>query len=405
MAATDPVPESLVVLSLSGGGTRAAAFAFGVLEALNETPSAGGRTLLEDVDLISSVSGGSLVSVSYALQPESFFKDFPQKVLYHNVQRDLLRQLLSPHNWFRLFSKNFERIDLVGEYFNEHIFHEKNFSDLPARPEVIVNATDITRGARFDFTPKRFAALCSELDSFPLGRAVAASAAVPMVLSPITLENFGWERCAYQPHRPLGAEPKSPRAARRAEAWSSYEDETVRRYLHLFDGGLVDNLGLEALLDEVFSPQFPCESARRRGLGEVKDVLVIVVNAVTDLDRKADLDKGGPSMLATVWAAANIPIDRHSFQTIDLLEAQVEQWSEALEQCDGGQTRPDRLRVIVVDFDAVEDESLRQQFKNLPTSFYLPKKDVDNLRRAGREVLLKQIGVPKPQTPSSAKLF
>ncbi len=379
------------MLSLSGGGTRAAAFSFGVLEALKDIPSSGGGSMLEEVDLISAVSGGSLVAVSYALDPENFFEDFSDKVLYHNVQQDLLHQLYSPRNWFRLASADFERIDLVGEYFQDHLFDHQSFTNLPTRPEVVVNATDITRGARFDFTPERFAALCSDLDSYPLGRAVAASAAVPVVLSPITLEIFGWERCHYRPPWPTSPTDESPRATRRLEAWSSYEDASVRRYLHLLDGGLVDNLGLEALLDEVFSTRFPCESARRRGLREVSEVLVIVVNAVTDLDRKADLLKEGPSLVETVWAAANIPIDRHSFQTIDVLQDKLLRWSEALEQCDHGQVRPERLRVIVVDFDGVEDPILRQKFKNLPTTFALPKPAVDDLRQAGREILRKQL--------------
>lgn len=387
----DPTPESLVVLSLSGGGTRAAAFSYGVLEALKETPSTEGRSLLEEVDLISAVSGGSLVAVSYALDPESFFEDFPKKVLYHNVQRDLLHQLYSPRNWFRLASSDFERIDLVGEYFEECLFDDQSFGDLPSHPEVIVNATDITRGARFDFTRERFAALCSDLDSYSLGRAVAASAAVPVVLSPITLENFGWEQCHYRPPWSQSPEDASPRAARRFETWSSYEDANTRRYLHLLDGGLVDNLGLEALLDEVFSTQSPCDAARRRGLREVRDVLVIVVNAVTDLDRKADLLKEGPSLVETVWAAANIPIDRHSFQTIDLLQDKLSRWSEALEQCENGQVRPERMRVIVVDFNGVTDVNLRQQFKSLPTTFSLPESAVDSLRKAGRDVLRRQL--------------
>src|SRR5215470_2396439 len=55
-------PHSGVLLSFSGGGMRAAAFADGVLHALAETRVGGGPNavaLASDVDVISSVSGGS----------------------------------------------------------------------------------------------------------------------------------------------------------------------------------------------------------------------------------------------------------------------------------------------------------------------------------------------------------
>jgi NTE family protein len=60
----------LLILAFSGGGTRAAAFAYGVLEELAATPVVLGgrpRRLLDEVDLISAVSGGSFTAAYYGL--------------------------------------------------------------------------------------------------------------------------------------------------------------------------------------------------------------------------------------------------------------------------------------------------------------------------------------------------
>ena len=82
----DPdVNRPFVLLSFSGGGTRAAALSFGLMEELrkvkyNESDGTE-RHLLDDVEIISSVSGGSFTSAYYALFPESFFDDFPKAFL------------------------------------------------------------------------------------------------------------------------------------------------------------------------------------------------------------------------------------------------------------------------------------------------------------------------------------
>lgn len=57
--------ETLVVVTMSGGGMKAAALAYGTLLALKAMPARNGdpnRSFLSDVDLISSVSGGSVTA-------------------------------------------------------------------------------------------------------------------------------------------------------------------------------------------------------------------------------------------------------------------------------------------------------------------------------------------------------
>src|SRR5947207_8117174 len=156
-----------VVLAFSGGGTRAAALSYGVLEELARTPIVweGKRhRLLDDVDLISSVSGGSFTAAYYALYGDRIFRDYESTFLNRNIQGRLLALYSSPFTWFRLASPRFGRIDVAAEYYDRRLFGGHTFGDLRTqgkRPFLMINATDMSLGARFEFTQDQFDLLCS----------------------------------------------------------------------------------------------------------------------------------------------------------------------------------------------------------------------------------------------------
>lgn len=205
--------ELFVVLALSGGGTRAAALSYGVLTQLAAVKfrwdAARGqpvpctpddttgcaleeRSLLDEVDVISSVSGGSFTAAFYALQRERIFDrtgPFHTNFLYHPVQGDLLSQAFySPANWQRLRS----RVEIAADYYADHVFARATFGDLKGkgRPYLILNGTDASTGARFEFTQEQFDLLCADLDTFSLARGVAASSAFPGLLNSMTIDSY-----------------------------------------------------------------------------------------------------------------------------------------------------------------------------------------------------------------------
>jgi NTE family protein len=140
----------LLILAFSGGGTRAAAFAYGVLEELAATPVVLGgrpRRLLDEVDLISAVSGGSFTAAYYGLYGDRVFHDFETEFLKRPVEEQLVVQLLRPRNWVRLASLYFNRSQLAADYYDEHLFRGATFADLEQRsgPEILINATDLSR--------------------------------------------------------------------------------------------------------------------------------------------------------------------------------------------------------------------------------------------------------------------
>ena len=102
-----PRKDSLVILTFSGGGTRAAAFAYGVLEVLRKTEvdtPRGRARLLDAVDVITGVSGGSFTALAYGLYGDKLFDEYEKRFLKRDVQGELTTRFLSPSNWGALWS-------------------------------------------------------------------------------------------------------------------------------------------------------------------------------------------------------------------------------------------------------------------------------------------------------------
>ncbi len=121
----DNSDELFVIVTFSGGGTRAAALAYGVLEALRDTTIEwrGRRmALLDEVDVISSISGGSFPAAYYALRGRQIFDEFPDRFLYRPVQNDLIKRALSPSSWLKLAASDFGRSDLAAEFYHREVF-------------------------------------------------------------------------------------------------------------------------------------------------------------------------------------------------------------------------------------------------------------------------------------------
>lgn len=406
--------DLFVILAFSGGGTRAAAFSFGVLEGMRDATyhaAGGARRLLDDVDVITSVSGGSFTAAYYALFRDRLFADFPSVFLHRNVQGALVRRALWPPNWFRLASSEFDRIDLAAELYDEEIFEGKTFADLlrgRRKPFIILNATDMTLGRRFEFTQDQFDLLCSDLSSVKVATAVAASSAFPGLLSPLTLRNFAAEGCQY--HAPRWLENALdrernpvPRYAR-ARDLSSYQDPyQQRRYIHLLDGGLADNIGLRGPYVALSSQDSSWSLLTRINFGQVRRVVVVTANAKTKPKKDWDRRKAAPGLLDVLSFVASGPMDNSSFDTVQLIRdfftqqtLDAKAWAgckRLLQASCPSATMPGVLppvdwHAVELSFDALEDEALRICMENLPTSFHLPVATVTLVRQVARLLLV-----------------
>src|SRR6202050_4310262 len=86
--------DTVIALSFSGGGTRAAAFSFGALTALDQTPMPNRSTsLLDRVDFVTGVSGGSVLGAYYGLKKRKALDDFKQRFLLRNAEEGLTTEI------------------------------------------------------------------------------------------------------------------------------------------------------------------------------------------------------------------------------------------------------------------------------------------------------------------------
>jgi NTE family protein len=402
MGTSESSDDVLFILTFSGGGTRAAALSYGLLEELARTEITKygpRRRLLDEVDIISGVSGGSFTAAYYGLFGDRIFEDFESKFLRKNIQGALLvRKFFFIPNWFRLMSLNFDSSDMAAELYDKHVFEGGTFGDILARrgPAIIINATDLTEGTTFPFSQDSFDLLCSDLINYPVARAAAASSAVPIVLSPISLKNYTG-RCGYTPEwirEALKERETDPRRYYQAVHSAPYLDPGKKRYVHLVDGGISDNLGIRVALDVITQRGSFWSSLKNGGLENTHKVIFIVLNAETGVDKSPDLKKSPPGTFTVLGSVTTTPLSRYNFETIELLRSNFKTWAEDVRsgRCNDPDYTGDRescddieFYLIEVDFDDISDEKERNYFKSLPTSFKLDDETVDNLREiAGR---------------------
>ena len=416
LEAGDNTDSLFVIVTLSGGGTRAAALSFGVMEALRDTNIDWGNRqvkLLHEVDVISSISGGSFPAAYYALYGLSIFEEFPNKFLYRQVQSDLVKQLFSPGNWFKLAGSSYGRSDLVAEYYDREVFDGGTYKDVIAlrrRPFVILNATDMTTGQQFPFIQDQFDLICSDLSGLPLARAVASSSAFPGALTSLTFKNYAgeciykqpvWVGLAVQDHKSRINPGRTARAEQRLLYSAGAPDR--RDYIHLIDGGVADNIGLRGPLTALTSTNVSWSVLQMMNNQQVDKLVVIVVNAATDPDTDRDDSPKVSGLVDTISAAATVPMGNYSFDTLQLLSATVNEFNEGSrlidgckalaarmgDQCEIDIPEPHRVDLypIQVSFEYIDSDEERKWFKNLPTTFELPKETIDKLRTIGRQLL------------------
>lgn len=384
---TNQSDDLVLALAFSGGGTRAAAFAYGVLEELRDVklPRNGNRSMLDEVDVISAVSGGSVTAAAYGLYGDRVFEVLEPAFLKRNVQRNLILQTMNPLHWPAMWSSTYGRSELAADYYDKILFHGATFEALRTNnsPFVVINGTDITSGARFDFTQHSFDLICSDVSTYPIASAVAASSAVPGALTPITLENFAGS-CGCDPPEWFAPALKADhgRISRRAAILNSYLEVTNHPYLHVVDGGVSDNVGVHSFID--YLQTIPLSPSRRNEMQQsrARKVVMISVNAYAQPDRDWDQHEEAPGSLKTATIAAGHTLDQRSLETSDYFKDGLARLPQMVN------LPPDlKLYPIFLGFTGFQELDQQKFFLNLPTSFFLPGTDVDKLREAGRELL------------------
>jgi NTE family protein len=384
--------------SFSGGGTRASTLAFGALRELARrqiTWKGKNKRLLDELDTITAVSGGAFTGAYYALYGDRIFHDFEYRFLRKDWDRELRSRILrSPSNWVRLWSPYFGRTHILAEMLDEALFEGKTYGDLlrrQQRPALNIHATDMAILSRFEFTQVDFDWLCSDLSPLPIARAAAASAALPLALSPISLKNYAGT-CGFEV--PVGAEDvlrTGGSAGQRAREILSYLDVKKRPYIHLLDGGLSDNMALRGLL-EGSSVLGGLENLLK--FGRVKDVrkfVIISVSAETSPDVMEFGSDQIPTLFKSLSALIDVPINRYSSDTIALLRFGVEKSREQLRTqpraADSPFAEDADIYFINASLGEIADPDERASLMRIPTTLYLTDEQIDRLLLAAARLI------------------
>jgi len=266
--------KALFILSLSGGGMRSAYFSASIMLALETVFKDEGINLLKEVDIISSVSGGSLPAAYYVISKDPD-DDSGRVVSNRNWEHDIVTDLMSRNyrgkwlgNWFwptniaKYWFTAFDRSDIMAQTFADNMFDRKvfgqdlRFKDInPERPYLVLNATNGTTGSfssLFRFTKENFEqTINSDINKYKISRAVMATASFPAAFNYMTLKNYH-----------------------------------SNNYVHVFDGGNSDNLGLKSV-EEIIDIN----------KNKYKKIIVLLVDAYTKSKGVSPKDYDGRKML------------------------------------------------------------------------------------------------------------
>ena len=422
-------PKVLVLLAISGGGSRAAYFAGSTMLAMETLfPDVN---LLHEVDAISAVSGGCLPAAYYCASEDPGVRGKERsleelmaelraklKLLREQEETDATkeattkgeaalrraksaaqqkpapsarvwddatvkalmswnyigpwgRKILWPHTWSLFLCTAYDRSDMMAEVLSDTLFdfgvtrlgRDLTFQDLnPSRPYLILNATDGTANTDdetsfstiFTFTDDDFRArLGSDIQSYEIGRAAMASAAFPGVFNYMTLRDF-------RPASSAGPDP-APGA----------------RYMHVFDGGSVDNLGLETVKKLVI-----------RYHRQYRNIVVLAIDA-----HRAP--GGVPRDVYDARDFIDYAFDSNIMDMYDSMqEGQrrriLDQFRKRIlydESLDAPLDLSDTMLFYEVSFDNVGDAGLRSRLMQIPTNFKITRENVALIDQAIPKVL------------------
>ena len=399
--------DTVVAVTFSGGGTRAAAFSYGVLQGFDETRldnSGRATSLLDQLDFVSGVSGGSVLAAYYGLKKRAAMTDFKQRFLLANGE-EALQTDLSFLNLAKGLSGGINDTTGFPRWLDAHLFGGATFKDMTrgGTPEVWINASDIYNRTAFIFADVTFRALCSDLANYPLSLAVAASAAVPVVFAPVVIQAYPGGCSVPLPawvHRVRSNPNAAPLLRNFANAMYRYHSGEVR-YVKLLDGGIVDNYGLAGFTiarlasDTPYGPLQPEEGVKLRRL------LFLVVDAGRAPSGAWTQTVEGPTGVTLVTAVSDTATESGAVGSYSSFQGTIGEWQNALInwRCKlsaadqrrfgappGWNCRDVRFSVGRISFDQF-DPQRQAALDAIQTNFHLPPDQIETLIVAGGDAL------------------
>lgn len=362
--------KSLVILALSGGGSRAAVLSSNVMLELEKVFSSDDLNILEEVDVISSVSGGSLPAAYYAISQDSgseVCETCSGRYWDANTVNDLMRKnyvLKWFGNWFwpdnivKYWFTAYDRSDIMAQTFADNLYDkgylgfDLTFADInPKRPNLIINSTNGTTNSAADSTVEKFSNVLSftsddfikhtgsDIYQYEISRAVMASASFPAVFNFMTLQDY-----------------------------RSAQDE---RYVHVFDGGNADNLGL-----------LSAERVIKENTDDYERIIVILVDAFTE-SQGVSSQKYDARSFFSFFVDLNF-IDSSNSLLENNRENLLENFKSKLNSKDKSKTLFYHIRIK----DTAPD--FQKQLNAIATDFRIDEADANKIEEAIKTLIVKQ---------------
>ncbi len=407
----DQFGATVVGVAFSGGGMRASAFSYGVLNELDRyqiETERGPARMTDMVDLVSGVSGGSVTAAYFGLKGRDGLPEFRSRFLERNAEQGFDTDV-SLANVLRIVGDGgVNDRSKFPRWLDDNLFDGATYADLftRKRPLVWIAASDIYSRVPFVFEPITFSSLCSDLSKVRLSEAVAASAAVPGLFMPLNVENFGGSCGGHVPRwlQRGVADPAAPATLRAsAAAMMRYRQDPERfRYVKLLDGGLTDNFGIHSLAvartnrDRPYMPMTAEQAVR------VKRFLFMVVDAGRGPGGDWPKSLASPSGLELAGIVTDAAIDSGMYKGYDYFNVIMRDWQNDLRRwrCSLSNDEVLKLRGTLngwncadiaftvgrVSFEDAGPE-LKQELDKVPTRFKLDPQTLDTVVGAGETAL------------------
>jgi NTE family protein len=311
---------------------RAAAFTHGVLTALESVKTADGD-LLDDVALISSVSGSSLTAAHYGVYGRAGLARFRSNVLLRDFESGMRLSPYNPANLMRMLGGGLNARENFIEALDRDVFQGAAFADIyrHRRPEIRIHATDLYHRVPFPFVAPVFSIMCSDLSRYSVADAVAASMAVPVLFAPVVVRTYP-ESC--QPLPPelaaIGGKAHDSRVFDGIiRAITAYRDPAVK-FIKLADGGLTDNFAVSTLIMSRYVFGRPYAPLTERDAVRVRRLLLLIVDASQGPNGDWTSRQAGPSGVDLALAATDAAIDAAARHAADALGRTIQEWQDSI---------------------------------------------------------------------------
>jgi NTE family protein len=394
-------------MTFSGGGSRAAALAASVLKDMARRtyslPS-GRYALTSDIKLISSVSGSSVTAAWFGwkrndLHPDGDLDALRDKFLSKDNMSELEWEAANPITWFRLAFTSYTRIEALEDLFDRKLFGGAKMQELnqPGKPIILLNATDIAGGNTFALSPDRMDDICSSLDDLKISTGVSASAAFPVLLSPVSFRDYsdacaGNLRSAKWITMALSSTADTVHQNLERYRQARYSNDlrhgenpfrTIEN-LYFLDGGLADNVGIKTLLWNLVSVQSSTGLLTALDSGHFKKLVIVVVNARSDPPNGLYQREATPGLVSAINAVTSVPIDANTTNSQNALSQVLTQIASYAASGDPAKYRGMKVYGVTVDFDQIpsdtpEHRKLRDAIKDIPTSWTLSQDQLQSI--------------------------